>query len=210
MSGPEWRLEKSAALHQPEVAAALTIDRPGNRRVGTAEKSRRKRRPRFRSDRRGGLGSALAARAAQSYPQTLRVAVLASLRILYWTVTPVRRPLRPGASFAAVCPPDFRTPRSETVSSRRLSQWRTTFSISTSAPSAESFTHLTSFSHRFPSLLMLTLGSTDLIVCSPSTNHCSAALALHRPMRTTDATMKGAKSKDLLHFLLPSDPRPGA
>ena len=36
-------------------------------------------------------------------PQTLRVAVFASLRILYWTVTPVRRPLRPGASFAAVC-----------------------------------------------------------------------------------------------------------
>ena len=59
---------------------------------------------------------------AQSYPQTLRMAVGASPRILYWTVTDVRRPLRPGAFFGAVCPPDFKVPTSVNVSSLRLSQ----------------------------------------------------------------------------------------
>ena len=33
--------------------------------------------------------------------------------------------MSPGASFAAVCPPDFTTPTSVNVSSGRLSQWRT-------------------------------------------------------------------------------------
>ena len=41
----------------------------------------------------------------------------------------VRRPFIPGASFAAVCPPDFTVPTSVNVSSLRLSQWKTTFVI---------------------------------------------------------------------------------
>ena len=53
----------------------------------------------------------------------------------------------------------------------RIDAWVTPPAYTTSAPSAESFTDLTSFSHRFPSLFMLTLGSTDLIVCSPSMIH---------------------------------------
>lgn len=107
----------------------------------------------------------------QSNPQILRLAVGAPLTILYCTATAVRRPFRPGASFGAVCPPDFTTPRSVIVSSLRLSHLRMTLSISTSAPSTESLTCLMSFFHRFPSLLISTDGFSDLMVCSPMTNH---------------------------------------
>ena len=63
---------------------------------------------------------------------------------------PVRRPLSPGASVGAVCPPAFTIPTSLSVLSGRLSQPRTIFKISTSAPSTESFTCLTSFFHLSP------------------------------------------------------------
>src|SRR6266576_3351914 len=104
----------------------------------------------------------------QSNPKVLTVAVGLSPRISYWTFTDVRRPLRPGASVAAVCPPAFRVPRLVSVASLRLSHPRTTLVIFTSAPSTESFTCLTSFSHRPPSVLISTLGLVELIVCSPS------------------------------------------
>ena len=48
------------------------------------------------------------ARTAQSNPQTLSTG--APLRTLYAIVTAVRRPLNPGASFGAVCPPALMTP----------------------------------------------------------------------------------------------------
>ena len=151
-------------------------------------------------------------RPAQSNPQTLRVAVGASLRILYWTVTPVRRPLRPGASFAAVCPPDFRTPTSEIVSSRRLSQWRTAFVISTSAPSTENFTCLTSFSHRPPSLLIVHawIGGLDRLLAEhePLVSSSGASYSAHEDDGRDHE--KGHQSEDLdLHFCFPSDPRSG-
>src|SRR5512132_3137515 len=123
----------------------------------------------------------------QSSPKTLTVAVGASPRILYWIFTHVRRPLRPGASVGAVCPPAFRVPTSVSVASLRLSQPRTTLVICTSAPSTESFTCLTSFFHRPPWLLISTLESADLMVCSPITNHWSALAVPAAPSRTADA-----------------------
>ena len=45
----------------------------------------------------------------------LTVAVGLLPRILYWIFTDVRRPLRPGASFGAVCPPAFTVPTAERV-----------------------------------------------------------------------------------------------
>ena len=86
----------------------------------------------------------------QSNPKILTVAVGALPRILYWIFTHVRRPLRPGASVGAVCPPAFMVPTAASVSSARLSQPRTTFMIWTSAPSTASLTCLTSFFHRPP------------------------------------------------------------
>src|SRR4029079_1070424 len=142
----------------------------------------------IRAVRRSRWSSGRRSRAGQSNPQTLTVAVGLSPRILYWIFTDLRRPLRPGASVAAVCPPAFRVPRLVSVASLRLSQPRTTLVIFTSAPSTESFTCLTSFSHRPPSVLISTLGSVELIVCSPITNHSSAALAVPTgPSRTADA-----------------------
>src|SRR6185312_164693 len=93
---------------------------------------------------------------AQSYPSTLSTAVGASPTILYSTVTDLSRPLRPGASFGVVFPPAFRTPIPIIVSSGRLSHPRTTFLISTSAPSTPILICLTSFAHRLPSLLIVT------------------------------------------------------
>ena len=90
-----------------------------------------------------------------------------------WIFTHARRPLRPGASVPAVCPPAFRVPTLSVVS-LRLSQPKTALVISTSAPSTESFTCLTSFSRRPPCVLISTLGSADLMDCSPITNHSSA------------------------------------
>ena len=86
----------------------------------------------------------------QSYPQTLRVAVGLSPRILYWTATDMRVASRPGASFSAVDPPDFTTPTFVMVSSLRPFQRRTTFVISTSAPSAVIFVFLMSSFQNFP------------------------------------------------------------
>src|SRR4029077_14245175 len=63
-------------------------------------------------------------RSDQSNPKILTVAVGLSPRISYWTFTDVRRPLRPGASVAAVCPPALRVPRLVSVASLRLSQPR--------------------------------------------------------------------------------------
>ena len=108
----------------------------------------------------------------QSNPKILTVAVGLSPRILYWIFTDLRRPLRPGASFGAVCPPAFMVPTSVSVSSRRLSQPRTTCVICTSAPSTSNFTCLTSFFHRSPWVLISTLGSADL----------SVLLAHHKPL----------------------------
>ena len=45
------------------------------------------------------------------------------------TVTDPRVPSCPGADFAAVCPPAFTVPTFQTVSSGRLFQWRTTFTM---------------------------------------------------------------------------------
>src|SRR4029453_2361172 len=117
---------------------------------------------------------------AQSYPQTLRVAVGLLLRILYWTATDVRVASRPGASFSAVDSPAFTTPTFVMVSSFLPFHLRTTFVISTSAPSAVIFVFLMSSLNILPaSALISTLGSMDLIGCSLSTNHWSA-LALPR------------------------------
>ena len=65
----------------------------------------------------------------QSSPRILTVAVGALPRILYWIFVHVRRPLRPGASVGAVCPPAFTVPTALSVVSGRLSQPRTTFRI---------------------------------------------------------------------------------
>src|SRR5512132_1131168 len=126
---------------------------------------------------------------AQSYPQTLRVAAGLLLRILYWTATDVRVASRPGASFSAVDPPAFTTPTFVMVSSLRPFQRRTTFVISTSAPSAVILVFLMSSFQNFPaSALISVLGSMDLIGFSLSTNH-SSALALPRAAsKTTDAS----------------------
>src|SRR4030095_643513 len=125
---------------------------------------------------------------AQSYPQTLRVAAGLLLRILYWTATDVRVASRPGASFSAVCPPDFTTPTFVMVSSFLPFQRRTTFVTSTAAPSTEIFVFLMSSFHNFPaSALISALGSMDLTTFSLSTNH-SSALALPRvTSKTADA-----------------------
>src|SRR4029079_6218136 len=54
----------------------------------------------------------------------------------------------------------------------------------------------------FPTLLMLTLGSTDLIVCSPSTNHCSEAPALPgAPRRTAEVATRRAFDLSILTFI---------
>src|SRR4029079_2840172 len=124
--------------------------------------------------------------ADQSYPKILTVAVGLPPRILYWIFTHVRRPLRPGASVAAVCPPSFRVPTVSVVS-LRLSQPRTALVISTSAPSTESFTCLTSFFSRPPSVLISALGSSHLSGCEPITNHSSALALSTAPSRTADA-----------------------
>src|SRR5688572_22399190 len=125
---------------------------------------------------------------AQSYPQTLRVADGLSLRILYWTATDVRVDSRPGASFSAVCPPDFTTPTFVMVSSLRPCQRRTTFEISTSAPSTVIFVFLMSSFHIFPSSALISaFGSIDLIVFWPSTNHSSAPALPMAPSATIDA-----------------------
>src|SRR4029453_10074969 len=107
------------------------------------------------------------------------------------------------------CPPAFMVPTFQVVSSGRLFQWRTTFEISTSAPSTEIFTSLTSSFIHFPSsAVILMLGSAELIVCSPSTNHSSLALAVPKvPSKTTDARPRAHRT-----FMDPpvlSDPRPG-
>src|SRR4029453_18313373 len=110
----------------------------------------------------------------QSSPKTLTVAVGALPRILYWIFTQVRRPLRHGASFGAVCPPAFTVPTAVSVSSARLSQQRTSFIICTSAPAPGSRTCLTSFFHRPPWLLISALESAELSACSPNQNTRSA------------------------------------
>ena len=130
---------------------------------------------------------------AQSYPQTLIVAVGLSLRILYLIVTDVRVASCPGASFAAVCSSRLHGSDIRDGSSLRLFQWRTTFVISTSAPSTESFAFLMSSFHIFPSSALISvLGSVALIVFSLSTNHLSLALAVPRATasKTTDARPK--------------------
>src|SRR5512133_3132915 len=140
----------------------------------------------FRDARRSSWCSGRRLRPDQSNPKIFTVAVGLSPRILYWIFVHVRRPLRPGASVGAVCPPAFTVPTALSVVSGRLSQPRTTFWIWTSAPSTESLTCLTSFFHRPPWDLISVLESADLSACSPITNHWSAALALP-PSRTTDA-----------------------
>src|SRR4030095_9188348 len=157
----------------------------------------------FRAARRSAWCSGRRSRPDQSNPMILTVAVGALPRILYCIFTDVRRPLRPGASFGAVMPPAFTVPTAS-VSSARLSQPRTTFIIWTSAPSTASLTCLTSFFHRPPSVLISALGSEALSVCSPITNHWSAALAvLTAPSRTADAaTTKNTVTLWIFIFIL--------
>src|SRR5580765_6174641 len=142
----------------------------------------------FRAARRSRWRSGRRLHPDQSSPKTLTVAVGALPRILYWIFVHVRRPLRPGASDGAVCPPAFTVPTAVSVVSARLSQPRTTFRICTSAPSTASLTCLTSFFHRPPWDLISALESAELSACSPITNHWSAALAVPiAPSRTADA-----------------------
>src|SRR4029453_18619428 len=125
----------------------------------------------------------------QSYPQTLRVAAGLLLRILYWTPTDKRVASRPGASFSAVDPPAFTTPTFVMVSSLRPFQRRTTFVISTSAPSTVIFVFLMSSFQNFPaSALMSALGSMDLIGFSLITNHSSALALPSAASKTADAS----------------------
>src|SRR4030095_14966788 len=145
----QTRLDTAEAKAE-RIAAFLRSD-PIDRREDSAA-----RRSRWCSVRRS--------RRDQSNPKILTVAVGLSPRISYWTFTDVRRPLRPGASVAAVCPPAFRVPTLVSVASLRVCQPRTTLVIFTSAPSTESFTCLTSFCHRPPSVLISALGSVELIV----------------------------------------------
>src|SRR6476659_7109282 len=138
---------------------------------------------------RGYISAGRCSHRAQSYPQTLRVAVGALLRFLYWTPTDRRVASRPGASFSAVCPPDFTTPTFVMVSSLRAFQRRTTFVISTSAPSTVIFVFLMSSFHIFPSSALISaLGSMVLITFSPSTNHWSALALPRAASRTTDTS----------------------
>ena len=73
--------------------------------------------------------------------------------------------------------------------------------ISTSAPSTEIFTSLTSsFIHFASSAVILTLGSVALIVCSESTNHSSLAPAVPTaPIKTTDARPRDPHQVSYLH-----------
>src|SRR5580765_1633417 len=157
----------------------------------------------FRAARRSRWRSGRRLHPDQSSPKTLTVAVGALPRILYWIFVHVRRPLRPGASVGAVCPPAFTVPMALSVVSGRLSQPRTTFRICTSAPSTESLTCLTSFFHRPPWDLISALESADLSACSPITNHWSAALALPTiPNRITDAATTTNAAKLLIFMLI--------
>jgi hypothetical protein len=87
------------------------------------------------------------------------------LTTLYVSVTPVRRPLRPRSilrSSLSACLQDAG------IGDRivgAIVQWRTAFETSTSPPSAENLTCLTSLSHRPPVLLISTLGLVALSAC---------------------------------------------
>ena len=85
--------------------------------------------------------------------------------------------------------------------------------ISTSAPSTEIFTCLTSLSHRPPALLIATLGSADLIVCSLSTNHSSALwrspCAHEGEGRDNERGHKCGSSSSSTSLLIPVQPRIG-
>ena len=100
--------------------------------------------------RSGRAGALVGGHADQSYPQILTVAVGLPPRILYWIFTDVRRPLRPGASVAAVSPPSFRVPTGERRRPDDCPSQGLRLMIWTSAPSTESFTCLTSFLPSIP------------------------------------------------------------
>src|SRR6476659_4995994 len=157
---------------------------------------------------RGYISAGRCSHRAQSYPQTLRVAVGALLRFLYWTPTDKSVASRPGASFSAVCPPDFTVPIFVMVSSLRPFQRRTTFVISTSAPSTEIFVFLMSSFHIFPSSALISApGSVALITFSLSRNHLSA-LALPKASSKMAATTTTPVPRYptfilLLSFLIP-------
>ena len=76
------------------------------------------------------LWSAVTLRPDQSNPMILIVAVGLLPRILYCIFTDFRRPLRPGASFGAVCPPAFPVPTAVSLSSARLEELKQKHGVS--------------------------------------------------------------------------------
>ena len=134
-AGPRTTENVYSAATSAPLAYLFLVRRNGWRVCGARQLFRRQfstgasplqmpKRPRL-----SGAASGRRLRPDQSSPNILTVAVGALPRILYWIFVHVRRPLRPGASVGAVCPPDFTVPTALSVVSGRLSQPRTTFRI---------------------------------------------------------------------------------
>ena len=88
------------------------------------------------------------------------MALCALPRILYCIFTHVRRPLRPGASFGAVCPPAFTVPGDDRIVGAIVPAKDDLYQLHVSAFDSEP--HLFDvFLKRPPSVLISALGSVD-------------------------------------------------